>query len=711
MRRRISATAAESLCAGGWDLRRRVRDMHGLAGGYEDARLCAVARIACDNADCSAARPTAAASLPVVPGVDAQPLLSQAKRVREALDLLGEPLPPESARLLKEAEATSDSAQASRLVQSAIDRLCAAAVRIGARGDASGIVVSPEPPALVEQGWRIALVKVINEGGATTPLRARSPNARPIAESPAGDVESRCLDIGTFDASPLQLALSGLPLEYRIVQFYSRSAGRHVAELELTARPAPPAARPRQPRPDEPGWAGATITFRCLPSHAVKLRVQDADGSAATAAFVIRDGQGRVYPPQGKRLAPDLHFQAQVYRSDGETIRLPAGTYTITCSRGPETIPETRTLTVGSGQATFRYRVTRWVDPSRLGWWSGDHHIHAAGCAHYTNPTEGVLPRDMQRHIEGEDLKVGCNLTWGPCFDFQKQFFTGKTDAVSHYPYLLRYDIEVSGFGSHQSGHLCLLRLKEQIPPGGDSDKHWPTLCLNTLRWAKRQGAVCGPAHSANGLQSTAARVADGDGQNGLPTYLVPRFDGIGAMETIADVTHELPGPDGALVPAVDFISTMDTDRIAELNLWYHVLNCGYRPRISGETDFPCISGERVGKGRSYVKLAGRLDFDSWCEGVRQGRCYVSDGESHLMDYALSGLAVGERGSEVRLAAPGTVRVTARCAARWADGAGRGRPTQVEVVVNGYPAASQPLIADGKTRDVVLDLPIARSSW
>ena len=77
----------------------------------------------------------------------------------------------------------------------------------------------------------------------------------------------------------------------------------------------------------------------------------------------------------------------------------------------------------------------------------------------------------MMRHCLGEDLKVGCNLTWGPCFDYQKQFFTGQDDKVSRYPYLLHYDVEVSGFGSHQSGHLCLLRLKEEIYPGGDSDR------------------------------------------------------------------------------------------------------------------------------------------------------------------------------------------------------------------------------------------------
>ena len=113
----------------------------------------------------------------------------------------------------------------------------------------------------------------------------------------------------------------------------------------------------------------------------------------------------------------------------------------------------------------------------------------------------------MIRHCLGEDLKVGCNLTWGPCFDYQMQFFTGKDDEVSRYPYLLRYDIEVSGFGSHRTGHLCLLRLKERNYPGGDSNTHWPTLGLNTLRWAKKQGAITGPAHSGSGLARSQERV------------------------------------------------------------------------------------------------------------------------------------------------------------------------------------------------------------
>ena len=147
----------------------------------------------------------------------------------------------------------------------------------------------------------------------------------------------------------------------------------------------------------------------------------------------------------------------------------------------------------------------------------------------------------MIRHVMGEDLKVGANLTWGPCFDYQKQFFTGKDDAVSQPPYLLRYDIEVSGFGSHQSGHLCLLRLREQMYPGGDSKDHWPTLGLNTLRWAKEQGALCGPGAFRLGLAPSRA--------TRCRTMQCRRIDGIGANEYIVDVTHEVPGPEASRCP------------------------------------------------------------------------------------------------------------------------------------------------------------------
>ena len=117
----------------------------------------------------------------------------------------------------------------------------------------------------------------------------------------------------------------------------------------------------------------------------------------------------------------------------------------------------------------------------------------------------------------------------------------------------------------------------------------------------------------------------------------MPNFDSIGANEYIMDVTHDV----------VDFISTVDTPFVHELNIWYHTLNCGFRTRVSGETDFPCMSDDRVGDGRSYVHLPQALTYDAWCDGVRDGRSYVSDGFSHLMNFTVNGVEAGNQRQRV----------------------------------------------------------------
>src|SRR5947209_8247596 len=105
--------------------------------------------------------------LPLVSGVEAQPLLASAVRIGQALDFLGEPMPASAQKLLKEAQSAQDDARAVKMVQDALDPLCVAAVRIR-KGDNPQVYINGAHPQLVEQGWRIALVKVINEPGVTT---------------------------------------------------------------------------------------------------------------------------------------------------------------------------------------------------------------------------------------------------------------------------------------------------------------------------------------------------------------------------------------------------------------------------------------------------------------------------------------------------------------------------------------------------------------
>ena len=120
-----------------------------------------------------------------------------------------------------------------------------------------------------------------------------------------------------------------------------------------------------------------------------------------------------------------------------------------------------------NGPDEVSFKLERWIDPAKLGWFSGDHHIHAAGCSHYQNPTEGVLPKDMMRQVLGERLNLGAVLTWGPDYYYQKQFFSGRKDnPLSTADRLLHYDLEVSGFPSSHAGHIILLNLKDQDYPG-----------------------------------------------------------------------------------------------------------------------------------------------------------------------------------------------------------------------------------------------------
>jgi hypothetical protein len=659
--------------------------------------------------------------------VDRQPLLAQVKRVQEALDLLGTPLSRQDKEALAAASKEPDDAKAVAAVQAVLDRLCLAHVRIQ-NNQKMTVRAGAAKPALAEQGWRTFLVRVENPKGiADVELRADSPNALPLFRRstskpdptviPVGEVGKRFLEVMMFNTQPLLPALSGLELEYRILQIYSRDAGRKVGHLSFSLNKA----KKSLARTDEEQYL-----FEMAPAVLVKLRLRDQDGQPTMGSFVFRDERGRVYPSLSRRLAPDFGFHPQVYRRDGETIALQPGTYSVTYTRGPEYLVLKRQITIPAAAThTETFDLKRWVHPAKTGWYSGDHHIHAAGCAHYESPTEGVTPEDMMRHVLGEDLNVGICLSWGPCWYHQKRYFEAKTakhktspvNPLSTPQHLLRYDVEVSGFPSSHCGHICLLRLKEQDYPGARVIEDWPSWDLPIFKWAKAQGAVIGFAHSGWGLEVKG---------NDLPNYNVPRMDGIGANEYVVDVTHDL----------CDFISTVDTPAVWELNMWYHTLNCGYRCRISGETDFPCIYGERVGLGRSYVHLDGKLNIDDWVDGIKAGRCYVSDGKSHLMDFTLNGAAVGANGSEVKFAKPGTVQVKARVAALlepeptaetervrtaplsarpyWDLERARIGPTRtvpVEVVVNGKAVAKKEMPADGKEREVAFDVEIPQSAW
>lgn len=724
-----------------------------------------------------------AAELPFEP-VEGQPLAANAGRLIEALEFLGQPLP----KSLSEKLATAQKQRDAKAIQKLLDPLVVAAVSLNPEVRVK-VERGPGKATIQQSGFTPLLIKVVNHSTVASQLRVHSPQAGPVYAGPAEgtlqrqaqtelndgedpkDGTGRFLAVEMFQRPPMTRQLSGLEVEYAIVLVYSSESGKREATLEFDVGAGT----------QDIGFRGEVpVLFDVKPAVPVKLAIYDVDGQPTVGRLIIRDKSGRIYPSQAKRLAPDFFFQPQIYRRDGDIVLLPPGEFDVEFSRGPEYYVQQKKITViGKDDPPVALRLNRWVNPMTSGFYCGDHHIHGAGCSHYDSPTKGVSPQDMFLQVKGEGLNVGCVLTWGPCFDFQRNYFSPDADAVSEASTLLKYDLEISGFGSAALGHVCLLNLKDQTYPGseGTSDRGWPTWTVPVLKWCKEQGGVTGYPHSALQVNpgyegKRLLEVYDADSNEGLSedelkTALMPepfaKIDTDGNRQlsfgelsrSVERAANELPNTaipfmngGGALEICVstaegvcDFISAMDTARIPEWNTWYHLMNCGFPLKLSGETDFPCMSSRRVGQGRVYVQLGKvyQLDFGDWCRGIAAGKSYVSDGFAHALDFSVDGERPGF--GEVRLANAGKVTVKATVAFAPATpigvaygnvtpSAGRrivgdtvnlhaprsmdyvsGGKRKVEIVVNGEAVATVDVPADGQSHDIEFPVNILQSSW
>lgn len=707
----------------------------------------------------------------------AQPILASAIRAVDRLVELGETVGaglPAALRTLSSRPVTDIPGQ----VRALLGSLELLELEVGPGGPVA-VRQLGGPATLMQGGWRSFLVCVLNPhavesafavtgGGSliTTPT-ASGMVTRPYLPDQveyASTIRDQWWYEALLDGAGI---LSGRALEYHILSVYSRDAGTRSALVRFST---PALKDPRFAQGD--AWertqrhrahlasvAQIELRLEIAPSHDVVLDVRDSDGRSCVASITVRDDLDRVYPSRGLRLAPDMMFQDQVYRATGESVRLPAGRYTVTGWRGPEYRPVVSQLIVdpAAEPGPFSIGLDRWVDPAAHGYYSGDVHLHAGGCSHYSLPTEGVTPETMIRHARGEGLWVSSVLTWGPCYYYQKQFFTGHSispAATLEFPdhqqaqgvtweprptahddeSALRYDIEVSGFPSSHSGHLVLLGLSEQDYPGVSTLEDWPSWNLPIHRWARGQGALTGFAHCGSGMGTPSRE---------LPNYEIPPFSAMGANELVVDAAHD----------AVDFVAGVEFGIAAEMNTWYHLLNVGYRTLMVGETDFPCISDERPGIGRTYVSLPagpkGERAIEDWIAGLRTQPSYFGEGRSHAFDFSVD----GDSRREQRREAPGSVKVTATIAAllpaqrpeptieeftydlapddlsvpnsrpnewgywepsswhlEWAR-IGQSRSVPVELVVNGLTVAATEIVADGTEQDVVFDIELQRSSW
>lgn len=264
------------------------------------------------------------------------------------MEYLGQPLDPATKAVVQAAVENPDEA-ATAAIQHALDPHCLAVINVNPE---SRVKLQPGPvkPLLVESGWRVFLIKVHNEAGVTAQLRGMSPNAASTADSPKEQLRDRWLELSVFDGEPMDKTLSGLVVEYRLVQLYSRDAGMREAKVLFDVG---------QGTQDLGFRNEIDILFKCLPAQNILLQVLDENDEPTSAGFEIRDNFGRVYPAQTKRSAPDVSSHPEIYRSHGDALRLSQGRYTVKVINSSRMVAEVRTVEVTCELTELSFKVLK----------------------------------------------------------------------------------------------------------------------------------------------------------------------------------------------------------------------------------------------------------------------------------------------------------------------------------------------------------------
>ncbi|HAV63873.1 MAG TPA: hypothetical protein DCY13_16100, partial [Verrucomicrobiales bacterium] len=242
---------------------------------------------------------TTAAEFPQSFNVELQPLKAQVRRVVEAMNYLGFPLSDAEQRELEAAMSEEHQPTAREGIQRVLDRHALYGVHINPEMRVK-VSAGPAKAVLHEQGWVQFLVKVHNESGTTAELMAVSPNGQSLfkggwyrgpSDPPVGDRprnqprpapvaelpnEDRWLDVQMFNNQPLNRTLSGLELEYRIIQLFSRDAGKREAKMAFNVG---------QGTQDIGYRNEVDLLFDCQPARPITFRVKDENGKPTTASF------------------------------------------------------------------------------------------------------------------------------------------------------------------------------------------------------------------------------------------------------------------------------------------------------------------------------------------------------------------------------------------------------------------------------------------
>lgn len=326
----------------------------------------------------------------------------------------------------------------------------------------------------------------------------------------------------------------------------------------------------------------------------VKLHCSIVDGAKGTplsARCKIIDAAGmNRYPPS----AVSLYHTASggyFYANGDFTCAVPPGSLTLTLKCGFEYREAAVSLNV-TADTSFVVPIERFISMDLFGWFSGDAHAHINhGDGYYV-----LAPEQALLMASGEGLNIV------NCLD-NAYYFTGAPASCSTPDHIVFMSEEMR---SSSWGHYGLVGMRSLVLP--ISSIWWPLAMDFADSAHAQQGALVIAAHP---------RPSDDFAQ-------VEGWPGSG-------IARELPVD--CISGRVDAIDIMSYSNFrnggVELDMWYRLLNCGFRIPASAGTDAAVnrLDSSPFGGFRVYVQIGDDgFRADSWFEGLAAGRSFVTNG-------------------------------------------------------------------------------------
>ncbi len=336
----------------------------------------------------------------------------------------------------------------------------------------------------------------------------------------------------------------------------------------------------------------------------------------------------------------------------GFEVEIAPGDWFIAVRRGIEHEPLFEEFSAESGATIERtFRIKRWVDMRRKGWFSGDDHVH-----HRILSDEDA--RRLMTWVKAEDLHLSNVVKMGDIYRtwFEQRGF-GRDYRVVDGDYVLCPGQECPRTHA-QIGHTISMNISNMVR---DTDRYF------SYDWVAKQvhemGGLWGYAHVCSKM------------------FFVHR-----------DMSMNIPEGN------VDFVELL---QFANLNtdLYYEFLNLGYKVTAGAGSDVPW--GGTVGEVRIYARV-DQDDFnaDTWFDSMGKGHTFVTNGP--MIEFQVDDALPGD---EIVVDADRKLHVKARA---YGD-PGRMKSMKLEIVRHGE--VIKTIESQDTTAEVEFDVDAGYGGW